>query len=220
MYRRLILVAISLTALALSGWFVLERQNAESHETAAGKVAETMRQEAEKSRFTGTLGDFVVLPLEAQGSPESRLFACEGDAAQTAVDRVGTALRADELWSPAFDVEEGVGWSCPGEGIVLVNNQGMHGKTTSGDVTARIRGYVESVPVKVVRDAPEDRLELITVEGHPALLEHPIEGYPYALASLVVIERFPKENVPGIVVIIERARSAEEAVKAAEEIMR
>lgn len=135
------------------------------------------------------------------------------------IDRVGSTLRAEELWSPEFDVTEGVGWACAGQGVVLVNNQGLHGQTSGGDVIAKIRGYIDSVPVHLLRDAPSERLELIKVEGHPALIEHPIKDYPYGQANLAVIERYPDGDVPGILVLVERARTSEEAIKIAEEII-
>lgn len=81
------------------------------------------------------------------------------------------------------------------------------------------RGYFRALPLPVVRDAPQDRLELITVEGRPGLLERPIEGFPYGTASLVVIERYPGGSKPGILVAVQFAPSAEAAIKHAEEIM-
>jgi hypothetical protein len=102
---------------------------------------------------------------------------------------------------------------------VLVNNEGGGRQSASADGSGQARGYIWSVPVPVARDAPRDRLELVTVEGHPGLLEHPIEGYPYGKANLVVIERYPEGGKPGIVVFVELAPSAESAIRDAEQIM-
>ena len=59
----------------------------------------------------------------------------------------------------------------------------------------------------------------MTVEGHPGLLEHPIDGYPYGIANLVVIERYPDGEKLGIVVFVERASSAKRALEIATEVM-
>jgi hypothetical protein len=188
-------------------------------DTLASKVEKVMNEEAAKPRFTGKLGDFVVYARGGDVPAEARLFVCPGGEGTTRVDRAGTTLRSEELWSSAFDTEEGVGWACPERGVVLVNNQGLEGETTDGEMVAKIRGYFSSVPVPVLRDAPRDRLELVTVEGRPGLLEHPIEGYPYGLANLAVIERNPEGDTPGIVVFVEGASSAKRAIEIAEEIM-
>lgn len=105
----------------------------------------------------------------------------------------------------------------PAQGVVLVNNEG--GSREAGDGSGLARGYIRAVPVPVVRDAPRDRLELVTVEGKPGLLEYPVEGYPYGKANLIVIERYPEGDKPGIIVSVTLAPSAEAAIKHAEEIM-
>ena len=71
----------------------------------------------------------------------------------------------------------------------------------------------------ILRDAPRDRLELIEVEGHPALMEYPLEGIPFAFANLTVIERLPVGDAPGVAVNILFAPSAEEAIELAEALM-
>ncbi|HXF50376.1 MAG TPA: hypothetical protein VNM43_01695 [Dehalococcoidia bacterium] len=101
--------------------------------------------------------------------------------------------------------------------MVLVNNEAGGREAHNGAGLAR--GYIRAVPVPVVRDAPRDRLELITVEGHPGLLEHPVEGFPYGKANLIVIERYPEGDTPGIIVSVTMASSAEDAIKYAEEMM-
>ena len=88
-----------------------------------------------------------------------------------------TLLKSHELWSAAF-IDGGVGWSCDEAGVVLVNNNEGNASRSRGDGSSLARAYLRSLPVPVIRDAPEDRLELISVEGHPGLLEHGFEGYP------------------------------------------
>lgn len=219
MWRKAGLIVISVGAISLAVWLLVGSQRAASDESVASKVEKVMVDEAAKPRFTGLLGDFQVLSPNAHVPEDARLFACDGGASMTQVGSDEAVLRSSELWSPAFDVKEGAGWSCPGSGIILVNNQGLEGETSDGEGVAKIRGYFRSVPVTILRDAPRDRLELVTVKGHPGLLEHPIEGYPYAVASLAVIERYPKGNDPGIVVLVERASSADRAIELAAEVM-
>lgn len=219
MLRRTGLIIVSIGALSLAVWMLVGSQRAASDESLASKVEKVMAGDAAKPRFTGRLGGFQVFAQSGEIPAEARLFACADGSVTTQVDRTQTALRSSELWSPAFDVEEGAGWSCPGSGIILVNNQGLEGDTSDGEGVAKIRGYFRTVPVPVFRDAPRDRLELVTVKGHPGLLEHPIDGYPYALASLVVIERYPKGENPGVVVFVERASSAKRAIEIAGEVM-
>ena len=96
MRRGLTLIAFAVASISLSAWVLIERQGAEGDENLAAKVERVMKEEAAKARFTGEIGDFVVLPLEAQGSPESRIIACGNGAVSTPVEREGTTLRADK----------------------------------------------------------------------------------------------------------------------------
>lgn len=212
-------VASVATLLAASTTTVSCGSGAGRDENTPTNVETAMAVEAAKPRFTGTLGDFLILPLDAQGRPETTLLRCANGGPTRQLDRRDPALRAHELWSPAFDVPEGAGWACSDGSIIVVNNQGMEGATSDGSFIAMIRMYFTSLPLNVVRDAPRDRLDLIDVEGHAGLLERPIKGYPYALSSVIVVERRPDGDMPGIVAIIERARSAEDAVRLAEQVM-
>jgi len=218
MLRKTALVVVSIGAISLAAWMLLGSQRAASDETLASKVEKVMAEESAKPRFSGQLGDFEV--FSGGELPEkARLFACADGAAMAQLNRNETALRSSELWSATFDVEEGAGWSCPGTGVMLVNNQGLEGETSDGEGVSKIRGYFTSLPVPVLRDAPKDRLELVQVDGHPGLLENPIDGYPYGWANLVVIERYPDGQKPGIVLFVERASSAKRATEIAKEIM-
>jgi len=176
----------------------------------ADKVETAMAEERSKTPFTGELGDFLVVA----DANEAKIFQC----ASTPV-ALSDALKREELWSDAFG-DVGMGWACPGQGVTLVNNMGPTGEGSGGgDGSIQIRAYIRSVPLPLLWDAPRDRLELVTVEGHPGLLERPIPGYPYGEANLAVIERYPDGDTPGIAVFVEMAPSAEAAIKHAEEIM-
>ena len=218
MLRRTALIVVSIGALSFAALMLIGSQRGASDESLASKVEKAMAEEAAKPRFAGELGDFEV--FSGSELPErARLFACADGVPMTRVDRNETTLRSSELWSAAFDVEEGAGWSCPGAGVILVNNQGLEGATSDGEGVAKIRGYFTSLPVPVLRSAPRDRLELVEINGHPGLLENPIEAYPYGLANLVVIEQYPDGQKPGIVLFVERASSSKRATEIAEEIM-
>ena len=192
-------------------------QRAQSDEPLASKIEKAFDADASKPRRSGRVGDFNVIPVSGRAVPEANIFACADGGGTDAVEP-GPSLRAQELWSPAFE-DGGIGWSCRGEGLVGINNEGGGGHGAHGDGSLLVRGYIRSLPVPVAREAPEDRLELMTVEGHPALLERPVPEYPYGKSSLVVIERFPQGETPGIVVFVEIAPSPEAAIKHAEEIM-
>lgn len=211
-WRKLGLMVASAAALFVAAWVVAQRW-VESGEPPADKIQRAMEQEAAKPRFSGRLGDFVVVPLNGELPAEANIFSC----ATTPVP-VADSLRSEQLWSDAF-ADGWMGWACAGKGVVLVNNEGGARGAPGSDGSGLARGYIRSVPLPVARDAPRDRLELITVEGHPALLEHPIPDYPYGTANLVVIERFPEGEEPGIAVFIDMAPSVEAAIKHAEEIM-
>jgi hypothetical protein len=178
--------------------------------SVADKVETAMAEERSKPRFTGELGDFLIVT----DASEANIFQC----ASTPVP-LSDALKSEELWSDAFG-DTGFGWACPGQGVTAVNNMGPGGEgSDGGDGSVQIRAYIRSVPLPLLWDAPRDRLELVTVEGHPGLLERPIPEYPYRQANLAVIERYPDGDTPGIAVFVEMAPSAEAAIKHAEEIM-
>ena len=217
MLTRIGLVLVSLVALSASGWLVFNSL-AEGGESPAKTVQDALDVEAAKPSFTGQLGDFVVyLPLGGEVPTEADIFRCADGRGATNV-RVDDTLRKHELWSDAF-ADGGNGWSCEGRGVILVNNSDENTSSGRGDGSSLARGYIRSLPVPLVREAPQDRLELITVEGHPGLLEHEVKGYPYPHVSLAVVERPPDGDRPGIVVFVQFAPSVEAAIRHAEELM-
>ena len=174
------------------------------------EIQETMDEDAAKGRFTGELGDFVVYETV---QPDVEFVTCPASIPVT--DR--TVLEDHELWSDALG-PTGIGWACPGGEIVGVNNEGLEHRPTFMSLR---KFYFNSLPVPLIRDAPRDRLELIEVEGHPAILRHPLDvaPLPHATASLAVIERFPEGDVPGIVVFVDYAPSVDEAIALAEQLI-
>ena len=219
---RLAFLLIALVAVIGGGWFVAGRSAGSSDppavtdsptstpESLALVVERAMCEERDKPRFVGTLGDFRVAP-RGDPPPEARIFSC---ASTQVSDR--EVMRGHELWAAPFE-PGGLGWACPDGQIILVNNEGDYRKSTHDALLAR--GYFSSLPLVLMRDAPRDRLEIISVEGHPALLERPIPGYPYGVANLAVIERYPTADSPGIMVAIEMAPSVDAAIELAASVM-
>ena len=81
------------------------------------------------------------------------------------------------------------------------------------------RYFVGPAKVKMNYIAPLDRFRLLTVAGHPALAQLPAPGDPEGL-SLVVIQRFPSNIKPGIMVWIDFTnKSVEETAALAAKIM-
>ncbi|HXF50641.1 MAG TPA: hypothetical protein VNM43_03040 [Dehalococcoidia bacterium] len=209
---------LSAAALSLAGWMVVSRL-VESGESPLARYERIAEEDAAKPRFTGQIGDFLVfsqLELSQRGDvpAEARIFDCPSTPVP-----LSDSLRRQELWSDVFE-QGGTGWSCPGQGVVLISNGPQHGEQTPpGDGSRLARGYFRSLPVPVILDAPRDRLELVTVEGHPGLLERPPEGLPYGKANLIVIERYPKGDTLGIFVEVRFAPSVEAAIKHAEGVI-
>jgi len=117
--------------------------------------------------------------------------------------------KASELYSPIFgdpDVEE-----CANGLIPAIS---VYGGPSMGK-----RYFVGPAKVKMNYIAPLDRFRLLTVAGHPALAQLPAPGDPEGL-SLVVIQRFPSNIKPGIMVWIDFTnKSVEETAALAAKIM-
>ncbi|MEX1255782.1 MAG: hypothetical protein WEE64_15720 [Dehalococcoidia bacterium] len=201
----------ALIGAALGGLLLAEQGDSPAEPTFAS-VQAALDADAALGRFSGRVGDFMIYrAVNGVTPPEAEIFSCPGGTPPV-TDR--DVLRGHELWSEALG-PTGIGWSCEGE-LILVNNEGLEGRPGT---TLLARGYISSAPVPIVRDAPADRLELIEVEGHPAILEERVEGFPYADSNVVVIERYPEGSTPGIAVFVIAAPSEEEAVRLAKELI-
>ncbi|TMI71159.1 MAG: hypothetical protein E6H05_12955 [Bacillati bacterium ANGP1] len=81
------------------------------------------------------------------------------------------------------------------------------------------RYFVGPAKVKMNYIAPLDRFRLLTVAGHPVLAQLPTPDDPRGL-RLVVIQRFPSNIKPGIMVWIDFTdKSVEETAALAAKIM-
>lgn len=207
------LFVVGVVGAGVAFW-LLRDQSASTVAPPLDEIDAITDADSAKGKFEGELGDFLVLDSIGPRKDEAFIFGCEGDEPYTFVsDQV--ALQQHELWSAGFG-PFGVGVGCPGEGLRFVNNSG---RDEGGDRVATSRAYINALPFPVLSDAPRDRLELIEVEGHPAIIELPLEGFPFAYANLTVLERYPDGDVPGIVVRVETAPSSEEAIALAEKLM-
>ena len=217
MSSKVVLLAVVASVVAVLLVVILNRP-AETARPPLDVIQEALDQDAAKGRFTGRLGDFFVYGLVNGASPrEAENIQCLNG---TIVVTDHAATRAHELSSDVFGPQGGTGWSC-GEGgdIVVVNSGGGDGHEVRPDGADLGRYYFRTPFLKVVRDAPADRLELIQVEGHSALVQHPVKGYPYPVVSLAVIERFPDGDLPGIAVFVGGDLSVEQAIDLAEKLM-
>jgi hypothetical protein len=156
-----------------------------------------------KPRFTGELGDFVIVePHTGTGYP------CPEPA------QPGTNPERSELYfSLAGAVIEGVG-SCQGTifSITASVPDGVNGAMVG-------RGYFPGPKLEEPFDAPAERLKLITVGGMPALAELPIPDCMVCPSQVVVIQRFPSEEAPGITVWALTTNDLDKAIALAEQIM-
>ena len=215
--KRLVMYLLVASVLGAGGGLWLYRnQSVESVLPPLDQIQAVLDADAAKGEYEGDMGNFLVLPRQSSRSKEAAIYDCTGGSGSSPV-RDAPVLKNHELWSEAFGAA-GVGWSCGGADIHLVNNMGVDGHGGSSTVTI-IRAYIYELPMPILRDAPVDRLELIEVEGHPALIEHPLDGWPYPSANLTVIERLPVGDKPGIAVNILFAPSSAKAIALAEELM-
>jgi len=163
-----------------------------------------LRADQAKPRFKGPMGDFLVSPhewAELPPCPQPRRPVTAED------------VKASELYSPVL-----------GGAYVGHDDDRAYG---CADGTIRVMGSIPALrryfvgPAKVAWDAPLDRIVLLTVAGHPAIALLPIPGWgaPYML-ELVVVQRFPSGNKPGIMVFVGHTdQTLDEAVAKAERII-
>jgi hypothetical protein len=173
--------------------------------SSEGDPVERAKQASEadraKPRFMGELGDFVIVEPNTSDN-----YSCP------------------EPYQPATDLEGSeLYFSLPGAVLDMAGS--CQGTVTSirmifpdsGDMVGR--SYFLGPKSGGSWDAPEDRLKLITVGGKPALAELPIPDDFASQSQVVVIERFPSEEAPGITVWARTTNDLDKAIALAEEIM-
>jgi len=151
-----------------------------------------------KPAYRGPLGDFFVT---GKGNEVASYPPCPQPK------RPARNHKASELYSPVFGDPE-VGECANG----LIPAISVYGRPSMGK-----RYFVGLAKVNYV--VPLDRLRLLIVAGHPAIAQLPAPDDPEGL-ELIVIQRFPSKNKPGIMVWIHRpGMSLEETVALAAKIM-
>ena len=147
--------------------------------------------------YTGPLGDFLVTPRQGPDWPP-----CPEPY------RPAQNYKASELYSPVFGDLEGL-FECA-DGKML--NITVHGRAVMG------KAYFVG-PARVPFEAPRERLVLLTIAGKPAIAQRSAPGFPGTL-RLAVIQRFPSNKQPGIMVGIDNIdKTLETAAALAAEIM-
>ena len=163
-----------------------------------------LRADQAKPRFKGPMGDFLVTPHEVAELPP-----CPQPRRPVTAEDV----KASELYSPVL-----------GGAYIGHDDDRAYG---CADGTIQIMGSIPAArryfvgPAKVAWEAPLDRLVLLTVAGHPAIALLPIPGWPMRdMLELVVVQRFPSSDKPGIIVLVGHTdQTLDEAVAKAERII-
>ena len=156
-----------------------------------------LREAAEKAgakpRFRGELGPFTVIDK----GQDHLHFQCPQNARAGPGDPHNpqeplTELQRSELFFSLPGAQLDAVGAC-GDKIVSIRQ--IVGAATVG------RGLFDGPDLQLSYDAPEDRLRLTTVAGRPALEELPVSlpaGSFKSQSQLVVIERLPSGNAPGL----------------------
>jgi hypothetical protein len=177
-------------------------------------IQDTLDQDFAKGRFAGRIGEFVVYSRMGE-APEGLANRCLPPKTERVV--IGAQeLRGHELWADVFG-EGAVGVYCDDQ-LVIVNS-GPDPVAELGGAESVVKMYFDALPAPVLLDAPPDRIELIQIDGYQAVIEHPVEGYPYATASLAVIERLPSLRDPGIIAFVNFASSSQVAIDLAKRLL-
>ena len=151
-----------------------------------------------KPAYRGPLGDFFVT---GKGNEVASYPPCPQPK------RPARNHKASELYSPVFGDPE-VGECANG----LIPAISVYGRPSMGK-----RYFVGLAKVNYV--VPLDRLRLLIVAGHPAIAQLPAPDDPEGL-ELIVIQRFPSNIKPGIMVWIDFTnKSVEETAALAAKIM-
>ena len=212
MERSLFRVAVGVAALALAGLgvFYLATQLLGSEgplatqilgsEDPVKRARDAIDLDNAKPTFQGQLGDFLVVQ-----EPVTTERPCPGPY-ESVYDI--DVIRESELYSEVFGQEPQMG-VCPDGSPVGIMFWGE-------DVISR--SYFFGTP-QYMLTAPRERLRLLTVAGRPALAEIPIANALVSSAQLIVIERDPDGDTPGIELGIVTVNDLDRAIALAEQIL-
>ena len=159
----------------------------------------------------GQYGDFVLVGMDPS---ERRIEASCPPSSDGPVDDTERVQRS-ELYSPAFG-DSAQAYECADGTIYGIAGHIQH----EVDVAEFGLGYFVGEPL-VRLEAPRERLELTTIGGRPALIEHGLDVSPFpAQTRIFVIERAPSAQQPGIMLTVYTPNGVEEGIMLAEEMMR
>jgi hypothetical protein len=203
-------LAVCIVSAVVGGvWFAISQ--ADSTRSPIDEVQNALEEDAAKGVFEGRIGDFAVYSRAGPERPETQLRCPEGAVAETTTDQA--QLKGHELWTDRLG-EAVAGVSC-NEGIIAINS----GVGPIDGAQSIVKAYASELPVPVLFEAPRDRIEIIDVQGRQGIIEIPVEDYPYATSSLVVLERAPSDGRPGVVIYVNFADSEEQAIELAKAMM-
>ena len=159
----------------------------------------------------GQYGDFVLVGMDPS---EPRIEIPCSPSSDGPVDDM-ERIQQSELYSPAFG-ESAQAHECTDGTIYGIAGYIQH----EVDITEFGHGYFVGEPF-VRLEAPRERLELATIGGRPALIEHGLDISPFpAQARIFVIERAPSAQQPGIMLVVFTPTGVVEGIKLSEELMR
>ncbi|HVH32310.1 MAG TPA: hypothetical protein VNA31_11720 [bacterium] len=159
--------------------------------TPLREVSPATAADEAKGIFSGPIGEFVITPRKKADYPP-----CPEPIKRT------QNYKGSELYSPIFGDNLEV-YEC-GNGRIL--SVAIIGGPAMG------RRYFIG-PAILPWQGPFDRLKLLTVGGHSAIVQLPHPAFPGSM-RLAVIQRFPTDNGPGILVWIDDAGSSLEKAAA------
>ena len=162
-------------------------------------------------RVRGEYGDFVVAGFD-QSEP-----TIEVPCARThdrAVDDLAR-IQQSELYESAFGDEPEV-YDCADGRINFIGGSIQHDRGR----TELASYYFTGVPI-VNAEVVAGRLELTSVNGHPALIDRGLDTSPFVSQNRIfVIERQPSDGQPGIMTLAFSPQTVEESLKLLEELTR
>jgi len=201
--RAAIVGSLALLGIALGGFFGARALVPAEEKNPVERAEQATEADKAKPRFTGDLGDFVIVDrITAPGYPCPEPY------------QPGTNPEQSELY-----------FNLPGAGTPMVGScQGTIIAITASIVDAAGgaqvgRVYFLGPKVELPFHAPAERLKLMTIGGKPALAELPIPDCIVCTSQVVVIQRFPSEAAPGITVWAQTVNDLDRAIALAEQIM-
>ena len=175
------------------------------------RVEETIAADKALPRVRGEQGDFVVAGFD-QSDPTIEVPCARSH--DRAVDDLAR-IQQSELYESAFGDEPEV-YDCADGTINFIGGSIQH----EPGFTEFASYYFTGVPI-VNAEVVAGRLELTSVNGHPALIDRGLDTSPFVPQNRIfVIERQPSDGQPGIMTLVFSPQTVEESLKLLEELTR